>query len=1224
MDRERELLFGVVAFQHGAVDADCLAETCAAWLGEPAQRLADLFVARGLMTAEQRTEVEKVVARELESHGGDPQSTLMAMIDERSLEAIGKLGEAGATLAVGETLGLPRGGEGYVPPGIRTQRDSDANPDARARYTRTHVYANGGIGRVWLAEDGTLGRQIALKELQPSQVDNATACSRFLYEAKITAQLEHPGIVPVYELGEGNAPYYTMRFVRGRTLNEASRAFHKTRAAGEANTLGMVELLTAFVGVCHAVAYAHSRGIVHRDLKGQNVVLGDFGEVIVLDWGLAKRVSVDKVRDVRAAPEFPAGSSPVVHTLPTVACPDIENGDDRFTVPEQSDLGAGANLGRSAVDGCASSGAGAHCADPKSQAGQRTERESGAGLEGTLQGQLLGTPGFMAPEQARGRHDQVDERTDVYGLGAILYEILTGRPPFVAAKASEVIRQVYQEAPTPPRQLVDTIAPGLEAVCLKALRKERGERYSSALELAQEVQRHLADEPVTAYPERGVEWVERWFRKHRTWAAAAALSLLGICLVATIAALVIEGSRRGEAQARREAELNFSMAQKAVDGYLTSVSENTLLKEQDSVDVRNLRQELLRSALKYYQQFVKERSQDPRLRQELANAYCRVGEITREISSKQQALESFRSAETIWQQLAASDPKNDALKGRLAACQIEIGALLQTAGDLKGALNLMSQAHAILEPLAARNPQVPLYEANLADCSANIGLIHANFESPELALAMLEKAKEIRQRLIARFPDDTGYQRGLAEVINELGYVYYKKLDFPAALEAFQKVQVICRSLLDQNKSGPKPVRILDWLARSYYNMATIQLRLDQKEQAIGSLEQSLRHRSALVAAHPSVTSFQEDLGGDYREIAALQSFTHQYDKAFASAEQSRAIFERLVQAHPDRARFHSDLGRSWNLFGVLHDEARDNVKAIPAFERAVAEQERAVSEAKDVNEYRGYLSIHLDNLGEEYVDLGQVETGLSHYLRALGIRRELHRVYPGNREYTVDLATALSTISAIQRHAGQADAARVSLTQARELLEQLASAHAGDAAIAGRLGIALTQEAVATAEEQTPQAALPLLSRARDLLAPLGSTAKANPEDRDRLSEALWHLARLERSVAKSAEADRIDTERVQLWKGRPAAELAGVALKEASRATLIGYGKTAVPERGNAVRELDLDLAAADLRLAISRGFADLGLLRSHPDSAFLFERKDLKALIRGLEAPSRPSQP
>ena len=291
MDTERNLLFGVVALQNGTVDADRLAETCAAWVAEPSQPLADLFVKSGVMTYEEKTEVEKVVAHELEAYGGDPQATLAATIDGRAREAIRDA--AGSSGALEAKLNLPAQGQGgHVVLGTLSSTD-----ESRERYTLTHLHAKGGMGRVWLARDGALGRQIALKELRPDQADNSIVCSRFLYEAKITAQLEHPGIVPVYELGEGDAPYYTMRFVRGRTLSEAIRAYHKRRAAGEADSVGKVELLTAFVNVCHAVAYAHSRGIIHRDLKGQNVVLGDFGEVMVLDWGLAKRVGPDRQSD---------------------------------------------------------------------------------------------------------------------------------------------------------------------------------------------------------------------------------------------------------------------------------------------------------------------------------------------------------------------------------------------------------------------------------------------------------------------------------------------------------------------------------------------------------------------------------------------------------------------------------------------------------------------------------------------------------------------------------------------------------------------------------------------------------------------------------------------------------------------------------------------------------------------------------------------------------------
>ena len=199
MDTERNLLFGVVAFQNGTVDADRLAETCAAWVAEPAKPLANLFVDRGLMTDEQKTEVEKVVAHELEAHGGDPRRRWRRqwMAGRWKRFAMARDPAARSRLS----LNLPPGANGHVVLGTLSPSE-----ESRERYTLTHLHAKGGMGRVWLARDGALGRQIALKELRPDQADNSIVCSRFLYEAKITAQLEHPGIVPVYELGEGRHP----------------------------------------------------------------------------------------------------------------------------------------------------------------------------------------------------------------------------------------------------------------------------------------------------------------------------------------------------------------------------------------------------------------------------------------------------------------------------------------------------------------------------------------------------------------------------------------------------------------------------------------------------------------------------------------------------------------------------------------------------------------------------------------------------------------------------------------------------------------------------------------------------------------------------------------------------------------------------------------------------------------------------------------------------------
>jgi PAS domain S-box-containing protein len=305
-------------------------------------------------------------------------------------------------------------------------------------YQILSLLGAGGMGRIWLARDSELGRDIALKELRPEKAGVDVLQTRFVREARITAQLEHPGIVPVYELGrrpDDQQPFYTMRFVKGRTLTEAAQDYHRRRIAGEADSLEFVSLMSAFVTVCNTVAYAHSRGIIHRDLKGQNVLLGDFGQVVVLDWGLAKLL--DRSED-------DLDSSSIV-----------------------------------------------------------LDREAAEGRDLTLQGQMIGTPAYMAPEQAAG--DFIDQRTDVYGLGAILYEIITGQPPFKGSDASDVLRKVLNEDPVPPSQLCKEVPAALEAACLRALKKDRVNRYAGAADLTyeiqtwQEVERRRAEEELDRF-----------------------------------------------------------------------------------------------------------------------------------------------------------------------------------------------------------------------------------------------------------------------------------------------------------------------------------------------------------------------------------------------------------------------------------------------------------------------------------------------------------------------------------------------------------------------------------------------------------------------------------------------------------------------------------------------------------------------------------------------------
>jgi tetratricopeptide (TPR) repeat protein len=258
----------------------------------------------------------------------------------------------------------------------------------------------------------------------------------------------------------------------------------------------LAALLNAFVAVCNAAAYAHSRGVIHRDLKPQNVVLGDFGEVIVLDWGLAKLVG---------RPEEAAAFSSV------------------------------------AVDAV-------------------------EGHAATMPGQVLGTPSYMPPEQAEGA--TVNHLSDVYGLGAILYEILTGRPPFEGSETRELLRRVVVEAPDPHRDVVPGTPRALEAVCLMSLAKKPAGRYGSAAELADEVRRFLADEPVRAYREPAGARAGRWMRRHKTLVSGIAILLLTVTM-ATVTGLVLLGRKNREIAAERNAARLAADQAQAVNAFLT-------------------------------------------------------------------------------------------------------------------------------------------------------------------------------------------------------------------------------------------------------------------------------------------------------------------------------------------------------------------------------------------------------------------------------------------------------------------------------------------------------------------------------------------------------------------------------------------------------------------------------------------------------------------------------
>jgi len=889
--------------------------------------------------------------------------------------------------------------------------------------------------------------------------------------------------------------------------------------------------------------------------------------------------------------------------------------------------------------------------DPGTEAGERTLVPSAAGgSTETLPGIAMGTPAYMSPEQAAGDLDRLGPRSDVYALGATLYYLLIGRPAFEGRDLGEVLHKVKRGEFVGPRQLEPAIDKPLEAVCKKAMALKPEDRYENTRSLADDIEHWLADEPVKAYAEDRIERLGRWLRQHRTWTYAAVAALLGITLAATIGVVVVDGARRREAVVRKEAETNFNMAQKAVDDYLTSVSENTLFKLQDSVDIRRLRQELLNSALTYYKGFVKERSQDLHLRRQLAHAYFRVGGITGEVASPNQAIEAYHEAQRIWEPLAAAHPEDHELQCHLAESYLAVGKLQNVVPnlDLDRAAKSLARARAILEPLAASNPREARYQSSLAECYAEIGAVGARQRAPGESLVLLEKAEAIEKNLINRYPDQLANQKSLAEITNILGYAYYKLGNNDEALKKFAEVQRVCLTVLEQVKVGPKPLWLLNLLALSHFNVGSIHEEKRELEDAIKSFERALDYRSALVDSHPSVTEYQQKLGWSCRRIAVVQHEAHQDAKAFQLVQRSIDVLKALVRAQPEQAGYHSELGLSWNYLGCLYDDARRNTEALAAFEQAVTEQQLAVDKAMEGDEYRGYLVNHLENLGEQFMDLGRVALGLRLYGRALRLYREQLAAHPQDRDSTLGVLKLLIRLGSVERHDGDSAAARQSFAEARMILERQSGAAPRDAALRVLLGVALDQEANTLFEQGLAADSKERLERALTLLRPRPDHATADREiaqegraGRDVLyvlgsapnggelgalerrwrSDVLWDLARVLRTQNLLVEADKFDGERAALWKDHPPGELVDLAFNQLERALVIGFGKTPVSDQGRAVRELELVQAADSVRLAISRGFNDLRRLRSHPDSTFLLSREDVKLAIMDMAFPERP---
>lgn len=700
-------------------------------------------------------------------------------------------------------------------------------------YAINGVLGRGGMGLVLKAKQLSLGRTVALKMILAASSRRENLL-RFRIEAEAAARLQHPNIVQIHEVGEHNGwPFLTLEYVAGGSLAQhlAGKPQHARFAA-------------AFVAIlARAVHHAHERGIIHRDLKPGNILLH----------------RVDS-RENKVDSSLTIAVSPATNQSGVAANNGLLTTDYS---PKITDFGLAKIL----------------------DADSRDQTETGS---------VLGTPAYMAPEQASGQQQHIGTATDVYALGAILYELLTGRPPFRGASAIEIMDQVRSHDPAPPGKLVAKLPVDLETICLTCLAKPTAERYGSALALAEDLQRFLDGEPILARPIASWERALKWMRRRPAWAALICVTLLAT--VTLFAVIGVSYSRirherdaadelRLQAEAERQRALaNLREARLAVDQLLTRVGFDRL----DSVPyMETVRRELLQDALKFYQGFVAQQSDDAELRFETGKAWRRLGKIHEALGERAQEEQSYREALAIQKQLATEQPDDLMIRAELAACHNNLGVSLQFKNPAE-AMQESQLAVELQEGLITQEPQDAGRHQAIGETCDLIGHMLTRAGNPEEAEQWLRRARESSERAVALEPGELGHQLALSVCLRNWGVFLARRKRFEEAEPVFRQ-DLKCWEEHAQKSPGQPRFRRLS--ADAAYHLGSLLVDMGKPIDGEKMIRRATETYQGMVDEFPKVPSYHARLG-DYQARQA-RLMRERRDFASAAGMLAKAVVHR-------------------------------------------------------------------------------------------------------------------------------------------------------------------------------------------------------------------------------------------------------------------------------------------------------------------------------------------
>ena len=705
---DANLLFGMVALQMDFITRDQLIAGMQAWINDKKLPLADHLVRTGMLKAELRRLLEPLVSEHIRQHANDPQQSLAAV---RSIDSLrGDLQALDDHDIEASLVALPVQHAMAPPCGEPTQTFVGHGSGEGKRFRIVRPHARGGLGEVFVAEDQELHREVALKEIQADYAHDPFSRSRFLLEAEITGCLEHPGIVPVYGLGQysDGRPFYAMRFIRGDSLKEAVDRLHKSSPHVAYDSAEFRKLLGRFVDVCNAIEYAHSRGVLHRDLKPGNIMLGKYGETLVVDWGLAKAQGrqdhTERGGETTLRPRSASGSS---HTQMGEAV-----GTPAYMSPEQAagrlgDLGVasdvyslGATLYYLLTGRAPFNKTDEGDILRKVERGEfPTPRSLNPGIPKPLEAICLRA--MSARPQSRyaspnALADDIERYLADEPLAA-LPDSLADRVNRFARRNRTLVRSAAAAL------LVVAVVSTVAALIVNEQRQQNGKLAKDNGELA-EAQSKLADEK-----SRLAEEMEK------------------------------QSSRR---------ELNFNRAMEAVDKMLTRVGEERLASVPEMGPVRKA---ILEDALKLYDDLLSENGESPELQREIARASQRVAMIDWLLGKPEAAIEAFKRAIVSFTSLDRQQLLKQVDVRDLAICYRSLAMILQETGNYSEAITAFQTATATLRPFGKNDS---FAEAEFVQGSGLFAAALLADGQQSEAANVLREAIEIGERNLERNPKE--------------------------------------------------------------------------------------------------------------------------------------------------------------------------------------------------------------------------------------------------------------------------------------------------------------------------------------------------------------------------------------------------------------------------------------------------------------------------------------